>query len=45
MLADGVLSAPTWNRKSVLSELTLMQIKGYVVQEPGKRFTLNIRRR
>ncbi len=31
------LSAPT-----VLSELTVLQIKGFVSQESGKRFTLNI---
>ncbi len=29
---------------SVLSELTLLQIKGFVSQETGKRFTLNIHR-
>ena len=27
----------------VLAELTLLQIKGYVRQETGKRFTLNIK--
>ena len=26
----------------VLGELTMLQIKGYVSQEPGKRFSLNI---
>ena len=33
------LPAPT-----VLSELTMMQIQGFVKQEPGKRFSLNIKR-
>ena len=28
---------------SVLSELTVLQIQGYVLQEPGKRFSLNIK--
>ena len=27
---------------AVLSELTILQIKGFVSQSPGKRFTLNI---
>ena len=27
---------------TVLSELTFLQIKGFVTQEQGKRFTLNI---
>ena len=26
----------------VLGELTMLQIKGFVSQEPGKRFSLNI---
>ena len=34
------LPAPT-----VLSELTMMQIQGFVKQEPGKRFSLNIQRK
>ena len=39
IIRDCGLPAPT-----VLSELTMMQIQGFVKQEPGKRFSLNIKR-
>ena len=45
MHVDDIIEKSGLPAAAVLSELTLMQIKGYVVQEPGKRFTLNIRRR
>lgn len=37
IIRDCGLPAPT-----VLSELTMMQIQGFVKQEPGKRFSLNV---
>lgn len=40
IIRDCGLPAPT-----VLSELTMMQIQGFVKQEPGKRFSLNIQRK
>ena len=40
IIRDCGLSAPT-----VLSELTMMQIQGFVKQEAGKRFSLNIQRK
>lgn len=39
IIRDCGLPAPT-----VLSELTMMQIQGFVKQEAGKRFSLNIKR-
>lgn len=42
---DDIIEKASLPAATVLSELTLLQIKGYVVQEPGKRFTLNVRRR
>ncbi len=40
IIRDCALPAPT-----VLSELTMMQIQGFVKQEPGKRFSLNVQRK
>ena len=40
IIRDSGLPAPT-----VLSELTMMQIQGFVKQEPGKRFSLNVQRK
>lgn len=40
IIRDCGLPAPT-----VLSELTMMQIQGFVKQEPGKRFSLNVQRK
>ena len=41
---DDLIAASGLTPAVVLSELTMLQIKGFVVQEPGKRFTLNIRK-
>lgn len=40
---DDIISQSGLSAPVVLSELTIMQIKGFVFQESGKRFTLNIR--
>ena len=45
MHVDDIIEKAALPAAAVLSELTLLQIKGFVIQEPGKRFTLNIRRR
>ena len=45
MHVDDIIEKSALPAAVVLSELTLLQIKGFVVQEPGKRFTLNVRRR
>ena len=45
MHVDDIIEKTGIPAAAVLSELTLLQIKGCVVQEPGKRFTLNIRKR
>jgi len=39
---DDVIEATGFSAAEVLSELTILQIKGFVTQENGKRFTLNI---
>ncbi len=42
MHVDDIIDLAQLPAAAVLSELTILQIKGYVRQEPGKRFTLNI---
>lgn len=39
---DDIIDLSGLNASTVLSELTILQIKGVVTQESGKRFTLNI---
>ena len=39
---DDIIERTALPATQVLSELTMLQIKGYVLQEPGKRFSLNI---
>ena len=39
---DDIIEKTGLAAAEVLSELTLLQIEGYVRQEPGKRFSLNI---
>ena len=39
---DDIIDRVQLPASVVLSELTMLQIGGYVTQEPGKRFTLNI---
>ncbi|MBE6997324.1 MAG: DNA-protecting protein DprA [Ruminococcaceae bacterium] len=42
MHVDDIIDLTKLSASTVLSELTMLQIKGYVSQEQGKRFTLNI---
>ena len=42
MHVDDIIRESGLNAAAVLSELTVMQIQGYVRQEPGKRFSMNI---
>jgi len=42
MHVDDIIDLTHLPASAVLSELTMLQIKGFVRQEPGKRFTLNI---
>lgn len=42
---DDIIEKTELKAPEVLSELTLLQIKGFVSQENGKRFTLNIEKR
>jgi DNA processing protein len=42
---DDIIEKTTLSAPEVLSELTILQIKGFVTQESGKRFSLNISRR
>ncbi len=42
MHVDDIIDLSAMPASLVLSELTMLQIKGYVSQESGKRFTLNI---
>ena len=42
MHVDDIVDLSRLPAATVLSELTMLQIKGVVSQEPGKRFTLNI---
>ena len=43
MHVDDIVDLSCLPAATVLSELTMLQIKGYVTQEAGKRFTLNIK--
>lgn len=43
MHVDDIVDLSRLPAATVLSELTMLQIKGYVTQEAGKRFTLNIK--
>ena len=42
MHVDDIIDLTGLPASAVLSELTLLQIRGFVSQEQGKRFTLNI---
>lgn len=42
MHVDDIIDLSELSAPTVLSELTVLQIKGFVSQESGKRFTLNI---
>ena len=42
MHVDDIVDLSRLPAANVLSELTMLQIKGFVSQEPGKRFTLNL---
>ena len=42
MHVDDIIDLAKLPASTVLSELTILQIKGFVSQEQGKRFTLNI---
>ena len=42
MHVDDIIDLTRLPASAVLSELTMLQIKGFVTQESGKRFTLNI---
>jgi len=42
---DDIIELTELSAPEVLSELTILQIKGFVSQENGKRFTLNIAKR
>lgn len=42
MHVDDIIDLSGLPTSAVLSELTMLQIKGFVSQEPGKRFTLNV---
>jgi len=42
---DDIIELKALSAPEVLSELTILQIKGFVSQENGKRFTLNIAKR
>ena len=42
MHVDDIIDLSAMPAATVLSELTMLQIKGFVSQEAGKRFTLNI---
>lgn len=40
---DEIISRSGYSPAKVLADLTLMQLQGYVTQDSGKRFTLNIK--
>ena len=42
---DDIIELTRLSAPEVLSELTILQIKGFVSQENGKRFALNIAKR
>ena len=39
---DDIIERAGLPAAAVLSELTMLQVLGYISQEPGKRFSLNI---
>jgi DNA processing protein len=41
---DDIIERSGLPAASVLSDLTILQIKGFVIQESGKRFTLNFKK-
>ena len=43
MHVDDIINSSGFSPAKVLADLTLLQIKGYVSQTSGKRFTLNIK--
>ena len=43
MHVDDIISSSGFSPAKVLADLTMLQIKGYVTQSSGKRFTLNIK--
>jgi predicted Rossmann fold nucleotide-binding protein DprA/Smf involved in DNA uptake len=43
MHVDDIIEKTGMAPAKVLAELTMLQLRGYVTQESGKRFTLNIR--
>lgn len=45
MHVDDIIEATGFAPAAVTAELTMLQIQGFVIQEPGKRFTLNIRQK
>ena len=45
MHVDDIIERAGVPAAEALGELTLLQIQGYVIQEPGKRFSLNIRQK
>jgi len=45
MHVDDIIEKSGLNASETLSELTVLQIKGFVSQESGKRFTLNVSKR
>lgn len=45
MHIDDIIELSGLDTPAVLSELTVLQIKGFVTQESGKRFTLNVSKR
>ena len=40
---DDIIEKTQLPAAKVLAELTVLQIQGYVLQEQGKRFSLNVR--
>lgn len=45
MHVDDIIEKSALSAPKVLAELTMLQIRGYVTQSPGKRFTLNIKQK
>ena len=43
MHVDDIIEQTQLPAARVLAELTVLQIQGFVLQEPGKRFSLNVR--
>ena len=44
MHVDDIVELTGLDARTVLAELTFLQIKGYVRQEKGKRYSLNIKK-